>query len=122
LSKKRILIVDDSVDAIRYVMGMLSGEYIFSVAKSGQKAIESAINDPQPELILMDVEMPEMNGFEACRQIKQNAASADIPVVFASSHDSDSERQKAQQAGGSGFLSKPLEGDEIRQIINQLIS
>ena len=72
---KRILIVDDSPDDIHFVMEHFSDDYAVIAATSGKKALQLAIKEPQPDIILMDVEMPEMNGYETGQNLKADEAT-----------------------------------------------
>ncbi len=90
--KKRILIVDDSADDIHFVMESFSTDYAVLAATSGEKALQIADRDPRPDVILMDVEMPGMNGYETCRRLKEAESTRDIDVIFVSSHDTTEEK------------------------------
>ena len=87
LDKKRVLIVDDSPEDIQIVMENLKDKYAILVATNGLKGLEIASADPKPDVILMDVMMPEMNGYEVCQKLKGNSDTQNIDVIFVSAHD-----------------------------------
>ncbi len=119
--KYRILIVDDSTDDIHFILENLKQEYAVLVATSGEKALEMIGNGPRPDVILMDVEMPGMNGYETCRQVKHNPESSDIDVIFVSAHDSTDEKLAGYEAGGSDYLIKPVQTCELLQKVKLVI-
>jgi len=120
--KKRILIIDDSTDDIQFVMENLKKEFAVLVATSGQKGLEIAAKEPQPEVILLDVMMPEMNGYETCRLLKENTSTQNIDVIFVSAHDTMDEKLSGYEAGGSDYLIKPVQPEELLQKVNLAIS
>lgn len=113
--KKRVLIVDDSADDIQFVMENLKDEFAVLVATSGQKGLDIAKKDPRPDVILMDVMMPEMDGYETCRKLKEDDATKDIDVIFVSAHDTTEEKLAGYDAGGSDYLIKPVQHEELLQ-------
>ncbi|MGA0582988.1 MAG: response regulator, partial [Castellaniella sp.] len=80
--RPRLLIVDDASVNLHTLIGMFRDDYAISAATSGLKAIELARRDPRPDLILLDIQMPDMDGYEVLATLKQDAATADIPVIF----------------------------------------
>lgn len=120
--KKRILIVDDSADDIHFVMESFSKEYAVLAATSGEKALQIADRDPHPDIILMDVEMPGMNGYETCRRLKEAESTRDIDVIFVSSHDTTEEKLAGYDAGGSDYLIKPVQPDMLLQKVKLAIN
>ncbi len=120
--KKRILIVDDSADDIHFVMESFSNEYAVLAATSGEKALQIADRDPRPDVILMDVEMPGMNGYETCRRLKETESTRNIDVIFVSSHDTTEEKLAGYDAGGSDYLIKPVQPDMLLQKVKLAIN
>lgn len=105
-SDQSILIVDDDPNAIQVLSRMLSQQGRLRFALSGAQALE-LIRDDIPDLILLDAEMPEMNGFETCSQLKQDARMTDVPIIFITSHG-DIETEVAGFAmGAADFVRKP---------------
>ena len=105
----RVLVVDDLEPNVKLLEAKLRAEY-FDVlgAYSGKQAVERAISD-QPDIILLDVMMPGMDGFEACRQIKATPETMHIPVVMVTALDQQADRVAGLEAGADDFLSKPVE-------------
>lgn len=106
----RILLVEDDPDIQRMVQLSLKfqGGHEVSVASGGREGLEKAEQE-QPDLILLDVMMPEMDGYETCRRLKANPATAAIPVVFLSARAQQSEIQKGRDLGAIGYLVKPFD-------------
>jgi DNA-binding response OmpR family regulator len=111
--KPHILIVDDSVDQLRLLLEMLrSQNYRISVAFDGQQGYQRAEANP-PDLILMDVHMPRVDGYATCRLLKANRHLMHIPVLFLSSASAVNERLQGFAAGAVDFVSKPFSADEV---------
>ena len=108
-----ILVVDDTPQTLQLLVTILSGaNYTVRPADSGALALASALAYP-PELVLLDVNMPEMSGFEVCRQLKQNPATQAIPVVFLSGLTDLDDRVQGFQLGAVDFVAKPFQRDEL---------
>ena len=108
-----ILIVDDEIPNLQLLNQLLSeAGYQVRPAKRPQLAIESALAQP-PRLILLDVKMPEMDGFEVCRRLKQDKRTCDIPIIFVSALQDMQDRIRGFEAGGVDFISKPFQEAEI---------
>lgn len=122
MDKKRVLVVDDSADDIHFVMATLTREYAVLAATNGKKALQLAAADPQPDVILMDVEMPGMNGYETCAALKNEPLTRDIDVIFVSSHDTVEEKLAGYDAGGSDYLIKPVQPAELLQKVSMAVS
>jgi CheY-like chemotaxis protein len=97
--KPKVLIVDDTPENIQVLMGTLKDQYAIVAAINGEKALKMALADPQPDLILLDIMMPGMDGFEVCRRLKADVATQDIPVIFLSALDDTSNKVKGFQWG-----------------------
>lgn len=104
-----VLLVDDEPSNIDLLKGVLPPDCKVKVAISGEKALKIAQKEPYPDLIFLDVMMPEMDGYEVCRQLKADAVTAGIPVVFLSGHTDEAEKQKGLALGAADFLSKPID-------------
>ena len=108
-----ILVVDDTPQTLQLLVAILSGaNYTVRPADSGALALASVLAYP-PELVLLDVNMPEMSGFEVCRQLKQNPATQAIPVVFLSGLTDLDDRVQGFQLGAVDFVAKPFQRDEL---------
>ncbi len=111
--RKGILAVDDSLAALKLLTDILMREgYAVRPASSGKQAIAS-VTAELPELVLLDISMPDMNGFEVCTHLKNNPASRDIPVLFISASTDKDERVKGFEAGAVDFIPKPFQRDEL---------
>lgn len=108
-----ILIVDDTPANISLLEAALSGEYTTLSATRGGEALECARETP-PDLILLDIVMPEMNGYEVCERLKVNPQLRDVPVIFLSLLDSTEVKVKAFKAGGVDYITKPFHLDEVQ--------
>jgi CheY-like chemotaxis protein len=119
----RVLIVDDEKINRKVVVALLSRRgYEVLEASSGAQAL-NLCQCERFDFILMDIRMPEMNGFDAARQILQSSvANADVPIVALTAHATDSDRQRADQAGMKGFLRKPFSVDETLDLFNSIIA
>jgi len=120
--KYRVMIVDDSTDDIHFVLENLKQDYAVLVATSGEKALAMAAKEPHPDVILMDVEMPGMNGYDTCRQIKAAPETSAIDVIFVSAHDSTDEKLAGYDAGGSDYVIKPVQPGELLQKVRLAIN
>lgn len=110
----RVLIVDDVPDNIEILIKTLSPDQLkFSVGLNGLAAIEIA-NKAQPDLIVLDVMMPEMNGFEACHELKTNDQTKDIPIIFLTALQEPGDIEKGFSLGCADYVSKPFREAEVR--------
>ena len=107
-AKDTILAVDDSPEILDVLNGILVPQYVMKVAISGAMALEVATMQP-PDLILLDIKMPIMDGYETCRQLKINSATENIPVIFLTSQDAFMDEAKGLMLGAVDFLMKPIE-------------
>lgn len=113
LELPRILLVDDSLDELRLLSDMLRAErFRLLVATDGRQAYQRAVA-AQPELILMDVAMPQMDGFTACRLLKTDPATRHIPVIFLTAKNSPEERMQGLRMGGVDYVAKPFMEEEV---------
>jgi len=118
---KTILIVDDSA-MIRRIVSQLVQQLGHQpiTAENGLQGYEQA-TERQPDLIIMDIEMPVMNGFEATWRIKADQRTAHVPVIFFTALGSEESIQQAREAGGIGFLNKPICKEELDQTIRDVL-
>ena len=119
--KGTILVVDDTADNLRLLSTMLTEQgYKVRQALNGQMALTTVQKIP-PDLILLDVNMPQMNGYEICQQLKADTHTKEIPVIFISALDDVLDKVKAFKIGGADYITKPFQGEEvIARIENQL--
>ncbi len=108
-----ILVIDDMPDNIRLLSTMLLKQgYSVRKALNGEIALRAAQLAP-PDLILLDINMPEMNGYEVCKRLKSNAQTHSIPVIFLSALDDVFDKVQAFQVGGVDFITKPFYFEEV---------
>ncbi|MBE9186223.1 response regulator [Microcoleus sp. LEGE 07076] len=121
-SPRDILIVDDMPDNLRLLSTMLES-YGYQVRKAinGQLALKGAQLSP-PDLILLDINMPKMNGYEVCEKLKKNENTKDIPVIFISALDDVMEKVKAFQVGGVDYITKPFQVEEVLARVESQLS
>lgn len=119
-TRAKLLVVDDQPLNIRMLHAVLSPEYQVFMATSGEQALALCHANP-PDLVLLDVVMPGMDGYETCRQLRADPRTASIPVVFVTGHDDDAERARGQAAGAAGFLSKPVEPPQVLALLESLL-
>jgi twitching motility two-component system response regulator PilH len=117
----KILIVDDSPAEVRLMQAVLDHAGYTSVAIHDPTRLEQTIERERPNLILLDVVMPQRNGFQACREIKGHAEYAKIPVVMVSSKNTESDKFWAKQQGADGYVVKPFTREELLGAVVRLV-
>jgi CheY-like chemotaxis protein/class 3 adenylate cyclase len=116
--KSKVLIVDDTPENIQVLMGTLKDQYAIVAAINGEKALKLAVSDPQPNVILLDIMMPGMDGFEVCQRLKADPATREIPVIFLSALDDTANKVKGFSLGAVDYISKPFQPEEVRVRVN----
>jgi two-component system sensor histidine kinase/response regulator len=111
--KNNLLIVDDSLENLKLLCDFLRGSgFSVSVAENGEVALEQ-VNKARPDLILLDVVMPGIDGFETCRRLKENEETKDIPVIFMTALANTSDKVKGFELGAVDHITKPLQPEEV---------
>ncbi|MDM8553240.1 response regulator [Desulfococcaceae bacterium HSG7] len=105
--KQTILIADDSRMNINIIVEIFKNDYEIIIARDGRQALKRVASDP-PDLILLDIIMPEMDGYEVCRRLKADAETKDIPVVFLTSLSNNDEESKGLTLGAIDYIKKPM--------------
>jgi len=118
--KIKILVVDDQPVNIQIIHQMLNADYQIFMATSGTQAISLCQNNP-PDVILLDVLMPELDGLETCRLLKQQAELADIPVIFVTGMQNPEEEALCWEAGGADFVIKPVNAVTLKHRIKNQV-
>lgn len=117
----RVLVVDDILPNVKLLEAKLSSEYYdVLTATNGPEALEKVVSQ-SPDIVLLDVMMPGMDGFEVCRKIKENPATAHVPVVMVTALTDASDRIKGLEAGADDFLSKPLNDTALMSRVRSLV-
>lgn len=118
----KVLIVDDS-RVYRYSLRKLIKDWGHEVlvAKNGEQAIELA-REQHPEIILMDIVMPGMNGYQAKRMLARDAATAEIPVIFVSTRDEETDRIWGLRQGAAAYVTKPVEPEILLSAITDAVA
>jgi len=106
--KQTILIVDDTPDNLTLMNGLLKDDYRTKLANSGERAISIASALPPPDLILLDIMMPGIDGYEVCRRLKAEALTRDIPVIFLTAKSEIEDEQKGFDTGCVDYITKPI--------------
>ncbi|MBI3803273.1 MAG: response regulator [Nitrospirae bacterium] len=110
---KRVLVVDDNQDAIHILSAVLKkGGYLVSVALNGEEAMEK-VRQEHPALILLDIMMPKMDGFEVCKAIKAAVETREIPVLIVTARKDAESRQRGMSVGANEYLVKPIRPAEV---------
>lgn len=119
---KKILIVDDERDLIETLTFRLeaSGYEVVS-AYNGREGLDKA-REHAPDLILLDIMMPEMDGYKVCKELRQDIKCKDIPVVMVTAKGQDTDRDMGIEAGANGYLTKPFEANQLLDKIKELLN
>lgn len=120
MAVRSVLVVDDShPDRVNLEKILSAQNFVVTSVANGREAVERC-RQARPDVILMDVNMPEMDGFAAVRELRRESATKDIPVVFVTSKDQKADRVWAQMQGARGYVTKPYSADQILDQLRQL--
>ncbi len=106
--KSKILVIDDEKFFIDVIVELLNGDYKVSVAMDGEQGLRRAQAEPLPDLILLDILMPDMNGYEVCKELKANPVTRDIPVIFLTVKSEVADELKGFELGAVDYIQKPV--------------
>ena len=112
--RQKVLIVDDQAENVQMLMAALKADHALIAARNGEKALQLARRDPQPDLILLDVMMPEMDGYEVCERLKADETTAEIPVIFITALSEAADEAKGLGLGAVDYITKPFNPDLVR--------
>ena len=120
--QKRILLIDDHQTVFRLLEAIVRIKgYTLIYAESGQQGIVMARQE-QPDLILLDVMMPDIDGFKVCQYLKENEDTKDIPIMFLTARGADGDLETGRKVGADGFMTKPFKTIEVLKQIERLLS
>ena len=108
IAKKTVLLVDDSPDNLVLMNDLLKDLYKVKVANSGEKALRIAATGQPPDVVLLDVMMPEMDGYEVCRRLKADPATRDIPIIFLTAKSEVEDERLGLELGAVDYITKPI--------------
>jgi PAS domain S-box-containing protein len=103
-----VLVVDDTPEILFLIHSLLKGSYRVKTANSGRRGLQIAQSDPSPDLILLDIMMPELDGYEVCRQLKTHPKTQDIPVIFLTAKSETENEERGFELGAMDYLTKPI--------------
>ena len=107
-TKQTVLVVDDTPENIDVLSGILRSDYKVKAALNGEKALKIAQSDSPPDIILLDIMMPEMDGYEACQKLKMNPKTQKIPVIFVTAKSEIEDETKGLELGAVDYITKPV--------------
>ncbi|MGD9555026.1 MAG: diguanylate cyclase [Arcobacteraceae bacterium] len=106
--KQTILIVDDMTTNLLILSDLLKDEYSIKVAKNGQKALDIVHSSDEVDIILLDIMMPDIDGYEVCRELKSNPKTKNIPIIFVTAKDNDADEEYGLNLGAIDYITKPF--------------
>jgi CheY-like chemotaxis protein len=115
MSEKRILLVEDeqgNIDVVQNILELMFNQHTLLIARDGHEAIKMAYEE-KPDLILMDLGIPKLDGWEVTRSLKSNENFRDVPILAITAHAMIGDREKALAAGCDDYFTKPIEVDEF---------
>jgi DNA-binding response OmpR family regulator len=119
--QKRVLIVDDSPAQVKLIHGLLEREGYSPIDLNDPRRVEETIVSQRPNLILLDVVMPERNGFQVCRELKASSEFGAIPVILVTSKDTASDRFWGEQQGADGYVTKPFTREDLLRAVRRFV-
>ena len=120
-TKKKVLIVDDEPNVRRLLHSILGKTFEVFEAEDGRQAIEM-VNSQKPDVVLMDMMMPKMDGLTACHMIKNDPATKSIPVIMVTAIGFELNIKLSQQMGASGYVTKPFSSEDLLDKIAQVLA
>ena len=116
---KKVLIVDDSPAEVKLMQNLLEKEGYWPVGLNDPKLVEETIATERPSVILLDIVMPDRNGYQVCRDLKGNSEFNSIPVIMVTSKNSVSDKFWGEQQGADGYVTKPFTRDELLRAVRR---
>lgn len=122
-TKPIVLVIDDTPDHIQIISNVLSNDYQVKAAINGERGLAIALQEPRPDIILLDILMPDLNGFEVCRQLKANPLTRAIPVMFLTAQSDVDDEQFGFDIGAVDYITKPISPAILRvRVRSQLLA
>ena len=118
----RILVVDDTPDNLALMSSLLRDKYRVTIANNGVKALQIAASSSPPDLILLDIMMPGMDGYEVCEQLKHDPKTANIPVIFLTGTGDEAAIEKGLDLGGEAYVVKPFHAITLVAQVKEILS
>jgi len=119
LQPRKVLVVDDS-KLMHKMYEVMLRQYPLVYASDGRQALERLKEHPDIDLVLLDINMPNMNGLEFLAEMRSDAARADLPVIIISTEGREEDTARGLEAGASAYIKKPFHSEEILDVINRL--
>lgn len=119
--KAKILIVDDAVENIRLLAEILKVDYDILIAKNGREAISFIAKETLPDLILLDIMMPDIDGYEVCKAFKENEKTKTIPIIFLSALRENDEEYQGLSLGAEDYIRKPFNAEIVKVRVRNLV-
>jgi PleD family two-component response regulator len=120
-TKPTILVVDDTPDNLHLLSNLFNDEYRVRIAHNGSKALTICQSDNPPDLVLLDIMMPDMDGFEVAQKMREHPSSETIPVIFVTAMDTEDARLKGLELGAVDFVTKPINPDMLQHRVRNFI-
>ena len=114
--KRKILAVDDNISNNEIVEEILSNEYELKIATSGEQALE-ILGDFKPDIILLDIMMPELDGYDTCLKIRENPDMKDVTIIMVSAKGMASDMYKGHEVGADDYITKPFSQEQLLESI-----
>lgn len=121
MNEQTILVVDDVKENLDILIQILKSHYKVKAAPNGMMALKIA-QKTSPDLIFLDIIMPKMDGYEVIKELKNNASTANIPVVFVTSNDNENEKKIGMAMGAAGYLTKPFSPEKLLKMAKSILS
>ena len=119
MQKKTVLVVDDTPDNLSLMASLLKDQYRVKLANNGEKALAAVRGPSPPDLILLDIMMPGMSGYEVCEQLKQDPATQRIPIIFLTAMTAAEDEKKGLDLGAADYITKPIRPADVRAAIER---
>lgn len=115
--KPKILVVDDTADNLFLMSALLEDKYDLATASSGAEALEIAHSAQPPELILLDIMMPDMDGYDTMRAIRKQTRFRSLPIIALTAKAMKGDREKCIEAGASDYVAKPVDAEQLLSLL-----